>query len=74
MMGTFAQEIHTLPGTTFASPGERKGYDSEKHSALMSRGTEIADFRREGNFTALKSQIKKVASSQLGLPQFMGRF
>jgi putative transposase len=34
LMGTFAREIHTLPGTTFANPGERKGYDSEKHSAL----------------------------------------
>ena len=34
LMGTFAREIHTLPGTTFANPGERKGYDSEKQSAL----------------------------------------
>lgn len=34
LMGTFAREIHTLPGTTFENPGERKGYDSEKHSAL----------------------------------------
>ena len=34
LMGTFAREIHTLPGTTFANPGERKGYDSEKRSAL----------------------------------------
>lgn len=34
LMGTFAREIHTLPGTTFANPGERKGYDSEKNSAL----------------------------------------
>jgi putative transposase len=33
-MGTFAPEVHTLPGTTFANAGERKGYDSEKHSAL----------------------------------------
>lgn len=34
LMGTFALEVHTLPGTTFANAGERKGYDSEKHSAL----------------------------------------
>ena len=34
LMGTFAREVHTLPGTTFANPGERKGYDSERHSAL----------------------------------------
>ena len=34
LMGTFAGEIHTLPGTTFANTNERKGYDSEKYSAL----------------------------------------
>jgi putative transposase len=34
LMGTFAREIHTLPGTTFANAQERKGYDSEKNSAL----------------------------------------
>ena len=34
LMGTFAREIHTLPGTTFANTKDRKGYDSEKHSAL----------------------------------------
>jgi putative transposase len=41
LMGTFAREIHTLPGTTFANPGERKGYDSEKHSALTIRELEV---------------------------------
>ena len=34
LMGTLAQEIHTLPGTTFSHPQERRGYDSEKQSAL----------------------------------------
>jgi len=34
LMGTFASEIHTLPGTTFANSRERKSYDSEKHAAL----------------------------------------
>ncbi len=41
LMGTFAGEIHTLPGTTFTNPGERKGYDSEKHSALTLRELEL---------------------------------
>ncbi|HEY2856896.1 MAG TPA: Mu transposase C-terminal domain-containing protein [Terracidiphilus sp.] len=41
LMGTFAQEIHTLPGTTFAKPEERKGYDSEKRSALTIRELEL---------------------------------
>lgn len=41
LMGTFAREIQMLPGTTFANPGERKGYDSEKHSALTIRELEL---------------------------------
>jgi putative transposase len=40
-MGTFASEIHTLPGTTFANSKERKGYDSEKHSALTINEMEL---------------------------------
>ncbi|MCH9716944.1 MAG: DDE-type integrase/transposase/recombinase [Gammaproteobacteria bacterium] len=34
LLGTFATEIHTLPGTTFSNINVRKGYDSEKKSAL----------------------------------------
>jgi putative transposase len=41
LMGTFAKEIHTLPGTTFANSLDRKGYDSEKHSALTLRELEL---------------------------------
>lgn len=29
LLGTFAEEIHDLPGTTFSSPELRKNYDSE---------------------------------------------
>ncbi|PCC21126.1 urease subunit beta [Halomonas sp. JB37] len=36
-MGTAANEIHTLPGTTFSNVEQRKGYDSEKESALTLR-------------------------------------
>ena len=34
LLGTLMTEIHGLPGTTFSSPVQRKGYDSEKESAM----------------------------------------
>lgn len=34
LLGTFATEIHTLPGTTFSNPAERGTYDSEGKAAL----------------------------------------
>lgn len=34
LLGTFALEIHNLPGTTFSNKDKRRGYDSEKESAL----------------------------------------
>jgi putative transposase len=36
LLGTFLEEIHALPGTTFSNPEERGQYDSEKH-AVMTR-------------------------------------
>lgn len=34
LLGTFAKEIHELPGTTFSNVNQRRGYDSEKKSAM----------------------------------------
>ncbi|MEN9659190.1 MAG: hypothetical protein RL571_2655 [Pseudomonadota bacterium] len=34
LLGTFAKEIHTLPGTTFSNSRERSDYDSEGKAAL----------------------------------------
>lgn len=34
LLGTFATEIHNLPGTTFSNTRQREGYDSEKKSAM----------------------------------------
>ena len=34
LLGTFAKEIHTLPGTTFSNTRERGDYDSEGRAAL----------------------------------------
>jgi putative transposase len=33
-LGTFAEEIHRLPGTTFSNPAERGTYDSEGQSTM----------------------------------------
>jgi putative transposase len=34
LMGVSSEEFHTLPGTTFSNIQQRKGYDSDKKSAL----------------------------------------
>lgn len=34
LIGTLLGEIHTLPGTTFSNPRERKHYDSEKKATM----------------------------------------
>lgn len=34
LLGTFASEIHDLPGTTFSNPSERENYNSEKKASL----------------------------------------
>lgn len=34
LLGTFAKEIHNLPGTTFSNIKERGDYESSKHAAL----------------------------------------
>ncbi len=34
LLGTFMKELHSLPGTTFSNPKERKGYESEKNAVF----------------------------------------
>lgn len=34
LIGTMMQMVHELPGTTFSSPGERGGYDSDANAVL----------------------------------------
>ncbi len=40
LMGTIANEMRKLPGTTFSSPALRKGYDSEANAVLTIREIE----------------------------------
>jgi putative transposase len=41
LLGTLNQEIHTLPGSTFANPVAKGAYDSEQHAAMT-----LAEFER----------------------------
>ena len=41
LLGTFAKEIHNLPGTTFSSVSERKKYQSEKNASFT-----LSEFER----------------------------
>lgn len=41
LLGTFAREIHNLPGSTFANPAERGEYDSERRAAMT-----LSEFER----------------------------
>ncbi|MBB2940492.1 hypothetical protein FB565_000196 [Actinoplanes lutulentus] len=34
VIGTFMQQVHELPGTTFSRPAQRTGYDSDAQAAL----------------------------------------
>lgn len=40
-IGTTMRWAHTLPGTTFSNPRQRKGYDSEAESALTLKELEV---------------------------------
>lgn len=40
LMGTVANEVRKLPGTTFSNPSQRKGYDSESRAVLTIRELE----------------------------------
>ena len=57
LLGTFAKEIHTLPGTTFSNTKQREGYDSDKESALT-----LSEFERWLAILITESYHQKVHS------------
>lgn len=57
LLGTFAKEIHTLPGTTFSNIQQRRGYDSDKQSALT-----LKEFERWLTVLITKSYHHKLHS------------
>lgn len=62
LMGTMANEIRKLPGTTFSNPSQRKGYDSEGQAALTLREFErhIVEF--------IVNVYHQRVHSQIGMP------
>ena len=65
LLGTFASEIHGVPGTTFSNPSQRRGYDSEGNAALT-----LSEFERW-----LAIQIVDIyhqrPHSELGIPPLL---
>lgn len=73
LLGTFAKEIHNLPGTTFSNTKQREGYDSDKQSALTLRefekwlGILITESYHQKFHTGIQcSPIKKYEEGILG--------
>lgn len=62
LMGTMANEIRKLPGTTFSNPSQRKGYDSEGQSALT-----LKEFERHIVEFIVNVYHQRV-HSQIGMP------
>ncbi|BEV05034.1 helix-turn-helix domain-containing protein [Chryseobacterium gambrini] len=80
LMGTFAREIHNLPGTTFSSVAERKQYESEKNSSftldelekwLLVFITKIYHQRKHSSIGM--SPIEKYKNGILGNNNILGR-
>lgn len=79
LMGTFATEIHKLPGTTFSNIGERGEYESDKQSALTLLELErwLATFitgvyHQRVHSGIGTSPIKKYEQGVLGTPEQPG--
>jgi len=62
LMGTAAGEIRKLPGATFASPAERRGYDSDGTAALT-----LAEFERHLTDFLVNVYHRRV-HTELGVP------
>lgn len=62
LMGTVANELRKLPGTTFSNPSQRKGYDSESRAVLTIRELEQQIVEFFVNIYHLR------VHSELGLP------
>ena len=62
LMGTAAGEIRKLPGATFASPGERRGYDSDKAAALT-----LTEFERHLTDFVVNVYHRRI-HTELGVP------
>ncbi|OGX91500.1 Mu transposase C-terminal domain-containing protein [Hymenobacter coccineus] len=80
LMGTFMQEVHTLPGTTFSNVRDRKDYPSEQKAALTLREFEqwlttfIVDVYHKRVHQGLKtSPYERYREGIFGSPRQPGR-
>lgn len=80
LLGTFLEEIHSLPGTTFSNPEERGEYDSEKHSAMTFSELEkwLATFisgvyHQREHSSLLTSPIRQYEKGIFGTEEMPGR-
>lgn len=79
LMGTMANEVRKLPGTTFSNTQQRRGYDSEKEAALTLREFEkhILDFivnvyhQKQHSHLGM-SPLKKWSQGIVGTPDLPG--
>ncbi len=80
LLGTFNQEIHSLPGTTFSSAAERGEYDSEGQAAmtmtefekwLVTYITGVYHQRQHGGL--MTSPIQQYEKGVLGTDELPGR-
>ena len=62
LLGTFAREIHSLPGTTFSCPEQRKGYDSEAKAAFT-----LSEFEKWFGTLVVEVYHQRVHSA-IGMP------
>jgi putative transposase len=80
LLGTFAERIHQLPGTTFSNPKERDKYDSEKHATMTIAALEewfaryvAGIYHQELHSALLTSPIKQYEKGIFGTKDIPGR-
>ncbi len=80
LLGTFNEEIHSLPGTTFSSPAERGEYDSESQAVMTMAefekwiATYITGVYHQREHSSLKtSPMQQYEKGILGTDEMPGR-
>ena len=80
LLGTFAEEIHKLHGTTLSNPKERGNYDSEKNAEMTFTDFEewlakyiTGAYHQQVHSTLLTSPIKQYEKGILGTKDIPGR-
>lgn len=80
LLGTFLEEIHKLPGTTYSNPDERGEYDSEKHAVLTMSALEkwlalliTGDYHQRYHKGIMTTPIKRYEQGIFGTDEILGR-